>query len=76
MNSTSEEETKQALSYLRGRLVKQFTRVLEIWIDTLGRIYQNIISKMQSMIRETRIKSLKELRSVIYTAELDSWLER
>jgi len=73
-NSNNEAETNKALDYLRGRFGNNFTRALKIWLETLERIYNNIVKRMQTMISETRVKSINELRSSAIGVDFGSWV--
>jgi hypothetical protein len=73
LNSLNKADINEALNYFRGRLGKNFTKTLNIWLDSLKSIYQNIIKKLQTMISETRLKSIDELRSSAIDVDYGSW---
>jgi len=72
-NSLNKADIKEALNFLRGRLGNTFTKALNIWLETLESIYKKIINKMQTMINETRFKSINELRSSALNVDYGSW---
>ncbi len=66
INTMNEMDKKRVLEIYIGRLGRTTTRAFQIWLDLLEGIYHKIIKKMQTMISETRFKTLKELRSTYY----------
>jgi hypothetical protein len=74
LNSLNEADTSKSLDHFRGRYIRGVTKALDIWLDTLERVYENIITRMQTMISETRLKSLNELRSSTFGADFGSWI--
>jgi hypothetical protein len=62
----NEDDKKRSLVYFTGRTAKTMTKSFQIWIRTLEGIYQALIKKLQTMIDETRLKPLEELRSVFH----------
>jgi hypothetical protein len=75
LNLTNEDDNKQALNYLIGRMGKNSPRIIRVWLDTLEKIYHSLIQKMQTMVSETRFQSFKELKSVLSGTEYESWRE-
>jgi hypothetical protein len=67
----TEDDKKRALIYFIGRQGKIMTRSFQIWLNTLEVKYGTIVEKLQTMINETRIKSLDELRSVFHKINTD-----
>lgn len=66
INTMNETDKMKVLEIYVGRIGKTTTRAFQIWLDLLEEIYHKIIKKMQTMISETRFKTLKELRSTYY----------
>lgn len=73
LNSFNEVDTNEALNLYRGRFGNGITKALNIWLDTLEEVYENIAKRLQTMISETRLKSLTELRSSAFDADYGSW---
>jgi len=66
INLLTEEDKKRAMMFFRGKTGEIMTKSFQIWLNTLEEKYKAIIKKLQTMINETRLKSLEELRSVYH----------
>ncbi|NHJ21576.1 MAG: hypothetical protein EAX91_11580 [Candidatus Lokiarchaeota archaeon] len=73
LNSFNEVDTNEALNLYRGRFGRAVTKGLNVWLDTLEKVYENITKRLQTMISETRLKSLSELRSSAFDADYGSF---